>query len=111
MLVCLRAYFRIQIALNYKYIPGSLCYDAIKLLVELFDLPVFVVSGWCTDLNDCDVSWSSRGPDGDEIAADGSAADDTTYNFFPYKECRPILAFRVFSAVPDLMFLIRGSFS
>ena len=53
MLVCIEAYFGIPIALNYKYILlGSLCYDAIKLLVELFDL-VFVVCGWCIDLNDC----------------------------------------------------------
>ena len=32
-----RAYFGILIALNYKYILlGSLCYDAIKLLIEMF---------------------------------------------------------------------------
>ena len=44
MLVCARAYFGIPIALDYKYILlGSLCYDAIKLLVELFDLLIFVV--------------------------------------------------------------------
>ena len=37
VLVCVRVYFGIQIALNYKYIHlGSLCYDAIKLLIELF---------------------------------------------------------------------------
>ena len=44
--------------MNYKYILlGSLCYDAIKLLIELFDL-VFMVWGWCIYLNDCDVVWS-----------------------------------------------------
>ena len=44
VLVCVRAYFGIQITFNYKYILlGSLCYDAIKLLVELFDLLVFMV--------------------------------------------------------------------
>ena len=36
VLVCVRAYFGVQIALSYKYILGSLCYDAIKLLMELF---------------------------------------------------------------------------
>ena len=37
LLVCVRVYFGIPIALNYKYILlGSLCYDAIKLLIELF---------------------------------------------------------------------------
>ena len=59
MLVCVRAYFAIPIALSYKYLPfGSLCYDAIKLLVELFDLFVFMVWGWCINLNDCDIVWS-----------------------------------------------------
>ena len=54
MLVCIRVYFGIPIALNYKYILlGSLCYDAIKLLIELF-----VVLRWCVDLNDCDAVWS-----------------------------------------------------
>ena len=44
VLVCVRAYFGIPIALNYKYIfLGSLCYDAIKLLVELFDLLIVMV--------------------------------------------------------------------
>ena len=44
VLVCFRAYLGILIALHYKYILlGSLCYDAIKLLVELFDLLVFMV--------------------------------------------------------------------
>ena len=33
----------------------------------------------------------ARDPDGDKSARDGSAADDTTYNFFPYNECHPIL--------------------
>ena len=47
----------------------------------------------------------------DQSAGDGSAADDTTCNFFLYNECQPILVFRVFSAVPDLVSLIRGSFS
>ena len=42
---------------------------------------------------------------------DGSAADDTAYNCFPYNECYPILVFRVFSVVPDLVSRIRGSFS
>ena len=63
------------------------------------------------DLNDCDVVWSRRAPDGDEYAGDVSAADDTTYNFFPCNACHPILAFRVFSVVPDLVSRIRGSFS
>ena len=37
VLVCIRAYSGIQIALNYKDILlWSLCYDAIKLLIELF---------------------------------------------------------------------------
>ena len=58
-----------------------------------------------------DVVWSRRDPDGDESAGDGSAADDTTYNFFSYNECHPILVFRVFSVVPDLVSRIRGSFS
>ena len=31
--------------------------------------------------------------------------------FFPYNECHPTLVFRVFSAEPDLVSLIRGSFS
>ena len=44
-------------------------------------------------------------------ARDGSAADYATYNFFSNNECHPILIFRVFSAVPDLVSLIRGSFS
>ena len=35
----------------------------------------------------------------------------STYNFFPYSECHPMLVFRVFSAVPGLVSLIRGSFS
>ena len=48
--------------------------------------------------------------DGDESAGDGTAAD-TTYSFFPYNECHPILVFRVFSVVPDLVSRIRGSFS
>ena len=44
VLACVRAYFGIPIALNYKYILlGSLCYDATKLLIELLDLLVFVV--------------------------------------------------------------------
>ena len=54
---------------------------------------------------------SRREPDGDESAGDGSAADATTYNFFPYNECYHIPVCRVFSAVPDLVSLIRGSFS
>ena len=37
LLVCVRVYFGIPIALNYKYIIlVSLCYDVIKLLIELF---------------------------------------------------------------------------
>ena len=51
-----------------------------------------------------------REPDGDESAGDGSAADDTTYIFSPYNECHPILVFRVFSVVPNLVSRIRGSF-
>ena len=54
---------------------------------------------------------SRREPDGDESAGDGSAADDTTYISFPYNECHPILEFRVFSVVPDLVSRICGSFS
>ena len=42
--VCVRIYCGVPIALNYKYILlGSLCYDTIKLLVELFNLLIFVV--------------------------------------------------------------------
>ena len=38
------AYFGIPITLNYKYILlGSLCYDVIKILIELFDLLIFVI--------------------------------------------------------------------
>ena len=56
--------------------------------------------------------WSRLDPDGDESVGHGSAADDTTYNFFSYNECHPIKVFRVFSAVPDLVSLIvRGRFS
>ena len=44
-------------------------------------------------------------------AGDGSVADGTIYNFFPNNECHPILVFRVFPAVLDLLSLIRGSFS
>ena len=36
VLICVRNYFGILVALTYKYILGSLCYDAIKLLMELF---------------------------------------------------------------------------
>ena len=37
VLVCVWAHFSIPIAFSYKYILlGSLCYDAIKLLIELF---------------------------------------------------------------------------
>ena len=44
MSVCVRVYFGIPIALNYKYVLlASLCYETIKMLVELFDLLVFVV--------------------------------------------------------------------
>ena len=44
VLVYVRAYFGIPIALNYKYILlGSLCYDVIKMLIELFDLLIFVI--------------------------------------------------------------------
>ena len=41
----------------------------------------------------------------------GSAADDATYNFFPYSECHAILMIQVFSAVLDLESLIGGGFS
>ena len=44
VLVCVRAYFGISIALLYRYILlGSLCYDAIRLLDKLFDLLVLMV--------------------------------------------------------------------
>ena len=59
MLVCVRAYFGISIALLYRYILlGSLCYDVIELLLEVFDLLVFMVYGWYINLNDFDVVWS-----------------------------------------------------
>ena len=42
--------------MNYKYVLlESLYYDIIKLLIELF--LIFMVCGWCIDLNDCDVVW------------------------------------------------------
>ena len=64
------------------------------------------------DLNDCDVVWSRRDPGGDESDGDGSAADYTTYSFFPYNGCHPILVFRrIFSVVPGLVSRICGSFS
>ena len=44
--------------LELQIYPSLECYDAIKLFVELFDLLVFVVLGWCIDLDDCDVVWS-----------------------------------------------------
>ena len=98
--------------MNYKYVLlASLYYDIIKLLVELFNLLIFMVCGWCIDLNDCDVVWSFWNPDRDESAGDGSVADEAIYNFFPYNKCYPILVFRVFSAVPDLVPLIHGSLS
>ena len=44
LLVFVRAYFGIAIALNYKYILlGSLSYNAIEPLVKLFDLFSFMV--------------------------------------------------------------------
>ena len=44
VLVCVRAYFGIPIVLTYNYILlGSLHYDTIKLLVELFNLIVLIV--------------------------------------------------------------------
>ena len=46
-----------------------------------------------------------------ESTGDGRAVDDITYNFFLYNKCLPILEFRVFSVLPDLVSLIRGSFS
>ena len=99
-------------SLNYKYsLLMNLCYDTIKLLLELLGLLVFVVWDWCTNLDDCNVVWSNWNLDGDESAGDGSAADDTTCSFFPYSECHPILVFRVFSAPLGLAFLICGSFS
>ena len=49
MLICIPAYSGIPINLNYKYILlGSLCYDTIKLPIELFDL-VFTIWGCCID--------------------------------------------------------------
>ena len=88
----------------------TLCYDAIKMLVELFDLLVVRVLGWCISPKDCDVFWSRRNPDGDESAGDRCAADDATYSCFSYNECHPMPVFRVFSAIPDLVSLVRGSF-
>ena len=85
---------------------GVFCYDTIKLLVVLFNLLIFMIWSCCIDLNDYDVVWSHWNPDGDEPTGDGSAADDTTYNFFRYNECYLILVFEVFSTVPDLAFLI-----
>ena len=35
----------------------------------------------------------------------------TTYNFFLYNECHPLLAFQVFFVGPDLVSHIRDSFS
>ena len=61
------------------------------------------------DLNDCDVVWSCRDPGGAEPAGDGSAADDTTYNFFPYNASYTGVSSLL--AVPDLVSLICGSFS
>ena len=46
-----------------------------------------------------------------ESTGDGGAADDATYNFFPYSECHAILMIQVFSAVLDLESLIDGGFS
>ena len=63
------------------------------------------------DWNEFADAWSRLNPDEDEAAGDDGAVDDTTNNFFPYDECHPILLFRVFSAVPDLVYLIRNSFS
>ena len=37
-------------------------YDASKLPIALFDLLVFMVCGWCIDLNDCDVERSRGNP-------------------------------------------------
>ena len=45
------------------FLLGSLCYDAIKLLVKLFDLLIVMVGGWCIDLNDCGVQCSRCNPD------------------------------------------------
>ena len=53
VLVRVRVYFDILSTLNKYILLGSLCYDAIKLLIELF-----VVLRWCVDLNECDVVWS-----------------------------------------------------
>ena len=61
-------------------------------------------------MNDCDSVWSRWNPDGDESAGEGDAADETTYNCFPYDECHPIVVFQVFSAIPDLVCLLRVSF-
>ena len=71
VLVCVRVYFDILIALNYKHILlGSLCYDAIELLIEPFNLLIFMFCSWCIELNDCDVVWSRWDWDGDEFAGD-----------------------------------------
>ena len=42
LLLCVRAYFGIQIALKH-ILFGDLCYDVVKLLVELFNLLVIMV--------------------------------------------------------------------
>ena len=78
-----------QITLNYnlyKYPSWESCYDAIKLLIELFDLLICMVWGWCIDLNDCDLVWPCWDSDGDEPVGDGSAADDTTNNWWNHKQ-------------------------
>ena len=78
---------------NYKYILlGCLCCDAIKMLVELFDLFALMVRlvhspEW---LRCCVVSLKSRWI---WAAGNGSAAYATTYNFFLYNECHPILLY------------------
>ena len=44
VLTCIRAYFGIPVAFSCKHILlGSLCYDAIKLFMELFDFFIFMV--------------------------------------------------------------------
>ena len=51
-----------------------------------------------------------RNPDGDESAGDGCVAATHYLKLLPYNEYHSILVFRVFSAVPDLVSLTRGSF-
>ena len=96
VLVCIWAYFGIPVALNYKYIlRGSLCYDAIKLLVELIDLLLFMTVMLCC-LTEIQMEMSLL---------------ERRVQLILYHECHPILVFQVVSAKPGLVSLICGSFS